>query len=66
MLGQSQYNIKHGSYGSLVVHKDVDVCDIVLRCIGDSGFQHAVDGGGFHIIDLHVWSQGLGTLEDVM
>jgi len=66
MLGRSQYDVKRGSYGSLVVHEDVDVHDVVLHCIGDGGFQRAVDGGGFCIVDLHVWSQGLGTLEDVL
>jgi len=66
MLGRSRYDIKRSSYGSLIVRENVDVCDIVLRCIGDGGFQCIVDGGGFRIVDLHVWSQGLGALEDVM
>ena len=66
MLGGSWYDVKRSLYGSLVVSENVDVCNIVLCRVGDGGLQCSVDGGGFCIIDFHIWTQGLGALEDVV
>ena len=66
MLGGSRYDIKRGSYGGLVVSKDVNVSNVVFCRIRDGGFQCSIDGGGFRIVDFHAWAQGFGALEDVM
>ena len=64
MLGGAWYNVKCCPDGSLVVGKDMDMCDIMFCCVGEGGLQGSVDCSCFCVVDFHVWAKGLGSVED--